>query len=428
MPPGSRTVAPAPTVADSPLLAELLEQHRRDDAQRSLSPAFWVDVARRGTPLVEAGPAADRMLVTFLFRADPRSTAQVYLELLGVTDRSQLAASSLRPVEGTDVWWVTLELPSDWRSTYRLVPSPDPLVPPAPAGTRAERSWWVQVTEAAQPDPYQLQPARRVHHRTVSRLAGPDAPDQSWWSAPVAFEDRGETTHLRWASEQLGVERTVWVHRTKGASADGDLLVLVDGRVWIEDLHVDALADRLVADGRQRPLTVVMIDSVDPARRRAELPPNPAFLWAVVHELLPTIKDLPTDPARTVVAGPSFGGLFALFAALTAPQRFGRALALSGSFWWPGNSSADVDLDRFPQAEYLTHLIQRGVPDDLRVHLRVGLGEFTSIDPTLRVADALGKAGVADQPHVHRFAGGHDWTCWQDGLVAGLADLLPLRR
>jgi enterochelin esterase-like enzyme len=40
------------------------------------------------------------------------------------------------------------------------------------------------------------------------------------------------------------------------------------------------------------------------------------------------------DPARTVVAGSSLGGLGATFMALRHPHRFGNVVAQSPSFWW----------------------------------------------------------------------------------------------
>lgn len=45
-------------------------------------------------------------------------------------------------------------------------------------------------------------------------------------------------------------------------------------------------------------------------------------------------EGLPVDPARRVLWGHSFGGLFTLYAALTRPEAFSRYAAISPSIWW----------------------------------------------------------------------------------------------
>ena len=63
-----------------------------------------------------------------------------------------------------------------------------------------------------------------------------------------------------------------------------------------------------------------------------------AHVRCLTDELLPWATarwPLTADPARTVVAGQSLGGLGAAYAGLTAPHRFGGVLAQSGSYWWP---------------------------------------------------------------------------------------------
>jgi enterochelin esterase family protein len=418
MPLGTRATAPAPPVARSTHLQKLLGERSEGIGGWS---SFWADVARRGTPLLEPGRPGF-VVATFLARADPATTRAVYLELEGVTDRTQLASSTLRHYDGSDIWSLSLELPEDWRGSYRFVPSPVPLTPPsAPVGSRQELAWWSSVLRTAHPDPYQLGPVRTVAGRQVSVLSGPAAPDQRPWSAPAPGGGAGGTTNLRWSSELLGNDRTVWVHRTPGAGPDGHLLVLVDARTWISDLDLDQALDRLVTAGILPPLTAVMIDSVE-ATRHADLCANPRFVWAVSNELLPSIKDLPTDPSRTIVSGQGYGGVFALFAAIVAPERFGSALVQSASFWWPGNANGDVDLTRQPEAEHMAWLVRHAAPKDLRIHLRVGAGEWGLTGPTRRVGQAL-EARLGQRPLVAEYSGGHDWVCWQDGLVAGLTEL-----
>ncbi len=90
--------------------------------------------------------------------------------------------------------------------------------------------------------------------------------------------------------------------------------------------------------GRLPPAVYLLIDAIDNQRRGVELPCHRDFWLAVQEELLPLVHGyapFSDRPDRTVVAGQSFGGLAAMFAALNWPQRFGCVLSQSGSYWWP---------------------------------------------------------------------------------------------
>lgn len=94
----------------------------------------------------------------------------------------------------------------------------------------------------------------------------------------------------------------------------------------------------LTREGRLPPAVYLLIDAIDNQRRGVELPCHRDFWLAVQEELLPLVHGYAPfndRPDRTVVAGQSFGGLAAMFAALNWPQRFGCVLSQSGSYWWP---------------------------------------------------------------------------------------------
>ncbi|WP_134681701.1 alpha/beta hydrolase [Paracoccus ravus] len=72
-------------------------------------------------------------------------------------------------------------------------------------------------------------------------------------------------------------------------------------------------------------------------------PHHPARLAGGAENFLPRLvgplrdaaeAGLPVDPARRTLWGHSFGGLFSLFAAATAPQSFARYAMISPSIWW----------------------------------------------------------------------------------------------
>src|SRR5699024_12548072 len=118
------------------------------------------------------------------------------------------------------------------------------------------------------------------------------------------------------------------------------LLILTDGARHGEHLHAPALLARGVAAGVRPPLAAVCLDS-GPRRGEVLGVPGGHARW-IAEQLVPGLRaqGLGTGPGRvritaeashTIVAGSSFGGLTALFAAARAPQLIGAAVAPSVS-------------------------------------------------------------------------------------------------
>ncbi|MEH8795479.1 enterochelin esterase [Klebsiella quasipneumoniae subsp. similipneumoniae] len=141
---------------------------------------------------------------------------------------------------------------------------------------------------------------------------------------------------LEWRSARLGNHRRVWIY-TPGEAVDPQTLplaILLDGQFWAESMPVWSPLAALTREGRLPPAVYLLIDAIDNQRRGVELPCHRDFWLAVQEELLPMVRGhapFSDRPDRTVVAGQSFGGLAAMFAALNWPQRFGCVLSQSGS-------------------------------------------------------------------------------------------------
>lgn len=69
-----------------------------------------------------------------------------------------------------------------------------------------------------------------------------------------------------------------------------------------------------------------------------EIPPTgaaDAFLAFISGELMPALEaEFGVDPAQWTLVGHSLGGLFAVHALFSAPQRFRRYFAVGSSLWW----------------------------------------------------------------------------------------------
>src|SRR5262249_49184211 len=122
------------------------------------------------------------------------------------------------------------------------------------------------------------------------------------------------------------------------------------------------------------------------------------------------------DPAKTVAAGSSYGGLAAGFAGLRYSRIFGNVLLLSGSFWWePGQGE---------EAEWLGRQFITSPKVTLRFYFEVGLVEgYTLQIPSNRhMRDILTAKGY--RVGYGEYNGGHSFLNWSNGTASGLEFLL----
>ncbi|WP_405386695.1 enterochelin esterase [Streptomyces sp. NBC_01102] len=400
---------------------------RPDPLTRSAEPAcplpgpggteeFWAAVRSGGHPVVAPDPEGDddHRAVTFLWQGTPATRAvQVLPNKLG--DPRDPEVNMAAQVPGTDVWHWTLRLRHDWRGTY------DFYVDEGDGPEYGTPAYWQWLRTRRRPDP--LNPSalpRRWSGDPVSYAELPAAPRAGDWLPRPDATARGRVAAHDVPAGNLGGSRRVWVYEPPlpagHSAADLPVLVLLDGEHWQPRLGLSHLLDNLIDDGRIPPVVALLPDSVDAGTRWADLTCRPGFVSFLTDELLPwTAARLPVtdDPARTVVAGQSLGGLAAAHAALSAPGRFGNVLVQSGSFWWPDG----------PDAEWLTGRIAQEPRLPVRFRLSFGEQEWVALPAARRLRDTLAAAGYDDATY-HEFNGGHDYLCWRTELADGLVELL----
>ena len=286
-----------------------------------------------------------------------------------------------------------------------------------PPDRAALREGWRKLLPRAVADPLNAQSWRGGRGHPVSALEMPGAPPQPGWQATDTFFTPPHLLH--WQSPRLQNRRRVWVYATGEAQgAERPLAILLDGQFWAESMPVwPALA--ALTNARQLPPAVyVLIDAIDNAQRSQELPCNADFWLAVQEELLPQVSEIApfSDRAdRTVVAGQSFGGLSALYAALHWPTRFGCVLSQSGSYWWPhrGGEGEGLLIQQLKQGEI--------GPQGLRIVLEAGVREPLIFRTNQTLLSLLQQ--TQQRVFWRQVDGGHDALCWRGGLTAGLITL-----
>jgi enterochelin esterase-like enzyme len=393
-------------------------------------PGFWARVRAAGTPLVDPIPGDEQhRAVTFLWRGAGPSDVLVLANKLA--DPATIDRCRMQRLPGTDVWALTYRLPRDWRGSFQLAPL-SPGAAPAVTGPEAERialrrqratavaapadraalHRWFDALALARPDPY----AREHLPDGTSVASLPDAPPQPW-SRPDPAIPAGPVVQDVLPADRLGSVHGVWAHHPAGVAADEalPLLLVLDGGRWAE-LGLPRTLDALHAAGRLPPMRTIGVASGGVATRTRALTCNDdftAFLAGAVPAWAAGHGAATTDPARTIVAGQSLGGLTAIYATCARPERFGCAIALSGSFWWPNPAGGAA-------AEWLTDAVAHA-PRSSGIHLEVGTDEWVLREPTRRMRDALRARG--DAVTYREFSGGHDPACWRSGLVDGLIAL-----
>lgn len=324
--------------------------------------------------------------------------------------------------EGT-LWRRSYHVARDLRTTYFALPDPPD-----------ELDWTPELFRRLQMDPLNprvwVTPADDEDpewgFETVRSLfEAPDAPAQPWIERKPATPS-GTTELHRVRSEILGNERRVWVHLPAGYDPSGryGVMVVFDGWAYVHLVPTPTIVDNLVAAELIPPLVTVMPDSLDQDTRSLELPCHGPFVAFVTDELLPWAGNrwsLLREPQATIVAGSSFGGLAAVYAAFERPDVFGNALSQSGSFGW------GTEGDR--EHEWLTNRIEEAEPGPVRFWLEIGsledndrpAGGPSGVESNRRLRDVLHAKGC--DVAYSEYAGGHDYVCWRGSFADALIDV-----
>lgn len=401
---------------------------------------FWQHVG--ATPLVEAlaspgcaSPSAKAgesaracpVLLTFLWRGAQRN---VWLLSSPKGDHE-----ALQNLAQTDIWYASYRVAAATHMSYLLAPD----VPELPLAGRAQRR---ALRATAQRDPLNPRVWTQDGHTPLaagdgeSVLSLPAAPPQPWLDERPGLPAGQLQRHVV-HSNILGNAREVWLYRPPGWRAQApareqNLLLVFDAHAYTRAVPTPRILRNLQADGLLARTAAIIVANPDGAARARELPPNPEFARFLAQELMPWAQSqgVAADPAHTVVAGSSYGGLAAAYVALKYPQWWGNVLSLSGSFWWGEAERSDRGSER-PQAHaepnWMARLYASTPRQDLQFYLEAGVFEGGPdgagiLQTNRHLRDVLVARGY--QVHYAESASGHDYVQWRGGLACGLIALL----
>lgn len=394
--------------------------------------AFWAEIARMGTPLIEpSDPDDQHQLVTFLWRGttETQNVLVVWHPFVAVRPQDYL----MTRLEDSDVWYLVARIPVGARFLYQLAPN-DPL------DNRALGVW-----EGRSPQTDPLNP-HRFGSQSVVELPG--APPQPWIvKHPETSEGTVEEHQI--LSELLDTERAVSVYTPSAYHADAEpyhLLVLFDKTYYESAIPVPVILDNLISASRIPPVVAVLISNS--GTRGPDLLHNEIFTDFVATELITWTRshyNVTLDPSQVVIGGLSAGGVAAMHTGLRHSDIFGNVLSQSGGFSLSPALSREL-ATRAPASDASDRHILEGIEDraategnwlasqyvrsprlSLKFYMDVGsfeadfMGQGGAIlESNRHLRDVLLAKGY--EVHYQQFIGGHDYISWRgtfaDGLIA----------
>lgn len=310
----------------------------------------------------------------------------------------------LARIEGTDVWYLDLEIPPRSRIEYKL------------EVRRGDHNTWLR-------DPLNPHLARDPFGaNSVLQGAGYEIPA---WTRPDPKARPGTLEPLSMRSQAFGQARTghLYLPARFRRTRQYPLLVIHDGSDYLKYSGMKIVLDNLIERLEIPPLIAVFVDSPDRLREYANDERHARFL---TEELAPRLtKRLPIldTPRGRCLMGASFGGVAALSTAVRYPGYWGRLLLQSGSFAFTdiGHTTHRGPLFN-PVVQFMNAF--REAPTAISERVFVSCGVYESLIYENRsLVPLLDETGM--QVRFVEARDGHNWENWRDRTREGLSWLYP---
>ena len=342
-------------------------------------------------PIVE-GPA-----ITFVWRGEAEAVhLKHWVYGLGT-------AQPLARVAGTDVWFLTLELPIRSRVEYKL------------EVVRGGHGEWIE-------DPLNPNRARDPFGaNSVAHGAGYHAP--AWIHRDPAVRggmmDEIMIDSATFGRRGVGIYLPARYTRTRRYP----LLVVHDGHDYVRYAGLATILDNLIHRLEIPDVVVALVSSPD---RLVEYAADPRHATYLTDELIPQLeRALPLEgrPQGRTLMGASFGAVASLSAAWHRPGFYGRLVLQSGSFAFTDIGDRNHRGPLFdPIVAFVNKIRARPVAVSERIFMSCGIYE-SLIYENRSLVPVLQSTGM-DVRYVEA-PDGHNWENWRDRLRDGLSWLFP---
>ncbi|QFG67358.1 alpha/beta hydrolase-fold protein [Ornithinimicrobium pratense] len=310
----------------------------------------------------------------------------------------------MRRVEGTSLWYVTIELPAQSRVEYQLQ---------------------VRAGDAAETinDPLNPRLAHSpVGSSSVCQAAGYEVPH---WSLPQPETRPGELVDFPLASKALRrmTHNRVYLPARFRPSSHYSLLVVHDGDDYVNFSAMRTVLDNLIHSIDMAETIVVFSNPGDRMREYPNYAPHARHL---THELLPAIEErwpvVRRADARCLM-GASFGAVAALTTAYRNPGVWDNLFLQSGSFVFTDIGNDHGGGPAFdPVVKFMNRYRARPRKVANRMFITCGVYE-PLIVPNRSMVPVFEATGA--QVRYLESRDGHSWENWRDRLRDGLSWIFP---
>ena len=314
------------------------------------------------------------------------------------------SAQPLSRIEGTDVWYLVMEIPPKSRVEYKFEIH------------IGGNSKWVE-------DPLNPHRARDPFGaNSVFQGEGYETPD---WIHPDPNARRGSLERFELHSDAFGEKRGghIYLPARFRESRRYPVAILHDGRDYLNYSGMKVVLDNLIDRLEIPDLIVVFSDSPDRIKEYANDPRHARYL---TEELYPYLKErfpLRDVPRARCLMGASFGAVASLSTAARYPGFWGRLLLQSGSFAFTDIGSNNRRGPAFdPVVKFMNAFRSGDVAVSERVFVSCGVYE-SLIYENRSLVPLLDESGM--QVRFVEARDGHNWENWRDRSREGLSWLFP---
>lgn len=367
-------------------IRRLLSEHESLD--RSVVDSF---VEQHRSPIVEGSA------VTFVFRGDVQEVRLRHF-ISGFP-----AKQPFRRVDGTDLWFLTMDVPPGSRLEYKLEVRD--------GGKR--RLILDPLNDSVAHDPF--------GRNSVCYASGYERPE---WTQPDDHARPGtlETLRVRSGVHGEDVELRVYVPARMRRSRSYHLVIAFDGEDYERFSALQTVLDNLIDRYEIPPLFVALSQSPD---RFTDYTASPEHARFVAEDLLPGLESqLPTrgTPDGRGLMGASLGAVASFFTAYRYPGLFGNLLLQSGSFRFHDTGYEEHHPALGNVVAFVNEFRER--PAHVAGNVSVTCGRYESLIWDNRALfPHLQRTGMRVQYREAR--DGHSWENWRNRLRTSLSWLFP---